>query len=56
MKAKLVIRIGRSRSLAASTADSMQLAPARIRSSANSMIRIAFLEARPMVVISPTCR
>jgi hypothetical protein len=55
-KARLVIRIGRSRSLAASIAASKALMPSRIRSSANSTIRIAFFADTPIVVIRPTCR
>ena len=43
MKARLVIRIGRKRNFAASIAASNAFIPSRIRSSANSTIRIAFL-------------
>ena len=56
MNASEVIRIGRSRSRAASTAASTVDRPRVSRSRANSMIRIAFLAARPMVVRIPTLK
>src|SRR3546814_10898797 len=52
-KAKLVIRIGRRRSLPASSAARAGGRPSRIFSSANSTIRMAFLADTPMVVIRP---
>jgi hypothetical protein len=54
MKAIDVITMGRKRSRAASVAASMALLPCACRSLANSMIRIAFLADRPMMVIRPT--
>ena len=51
-----VIRIGRRRMRAASSAASMMRAPRFSACSANSIIRIAFLEARPIVVSSPIWR
>jgi hypothetical protein len=56
MKAKLVIRIGRKRIRAASTAASMTRRPLRSSCSANSIIRIAFFAASPIVVSNPICR
>ena len=56
MKAKLVIRIGRKRILAASTAASMIRLPSFSARSANSFIRMAFFEVRPIVVRRPICR
>jgi hypothetical protein len=54
MKAIEVITMGRKRRCAASSAASMALLPCACRSLANSMIRIAFLADRPMMVIRPT--
>ena len=54
MKAKAVIRIGRKRSLAASSAASSTDMPASCWALANSTIRIAFLAARPTSMIRPT--
>ena len=56
VKASEVMRIGRKRSLAASTVASISGLPSARRSLANSMIRIAFLADRPMMVISPTLK
>ena len=53
MKAKAVIRIGRKRSFAASSAASMTGRPFSTSSLANSTIRIAFLAARPISMIRP---
>ena len=53
MKANEVIRIGRSRSRAASSAASTVASPWISRSRANSTIRIAFLQARPTSTIRP---
>ena len=56
MKASEVIRIGRKRRCAppASVASTSVHAAARVRSLANSTIRIAFFAARPMIVSRPT--
>ena len=56
MNARLVIRIGRRRMRAASSAASITRLPLRSACSANSIIRIAFLEASPIVVSSPICK
>ena len=56
MKAVLVIRIGRKRMRAAASAASMMRLPLRSSCSANSIIRIAFLAASPMVVSKPICK
>ena len=56
MKAKLVIRIGRRRIRAASIAASMTRLPFFSSCSANSIIRIAFFAASPIVVSRPICR
>jgi hypothetical protein len=55
MKAKAVIRIGRSRRRAASIAASTMLSPSSRRRLANSTIRIAFLAERPMSITKPIC-
>ncbi len=55
MKAKAVIRIGRSRSLAAPSAASYRLLPCSCSTLANSTMRIAFLAARPMSMMRPIC-
>ena len=55
MKASDVIRIGRSRSFAASSTASAAVAPASCRCLANSTIRIAFLAARPIRTTRPIC-
>ncbi len=55
MKAKLVIRIGRSRSRAPSRAASMTDLPFSYSTLANSTIRIAFLAASPISMIKPIC-
>ena len=55
MKAKEVIRIGRSRVRAASTAASNRLMPSSSACLANSTIRIAFLAASPTSTTNPTC-
>ena len=49
-----VITIGRKRKCAAASADSIRPLPWACRSLANSMIKIAFLADRPMMVIRPT--
>ena len=54
MNANEVMRIGRNRSRAASTAASRRLVPRLRISFANSTIRIAFLAASPTTVIRPT--
>src|SRR5271170_59648 len=54
INAKEVIRIGRKRSFAASTAASVTVFPPARSSRANSTIRIAFLAARPTSKTSPT--
>ena len=54
MKASEVMTIGRKRRWAAASADSMTPLPCACRSLANSMIRMAFLADKPMMVISPT--
>ena len=46
--------MGRKRRWAAASADSSALLPCACRSLANSMIRMAFLADRPMMVIRPT--
>ena len=55
MKANDVMRIGRSRTRAASTAASNRVAPSSCRSRANSTIKMAFLPARPTSTTKPTC-
>ena len=55
MKAKAVIRIGRSRSRQASTAASTADRPRSCACRANSTIRMAFLAARPISTIRPIC-
>ena len=55
MKASDVIRIGRSRSRAASDAALSSGTPCSCSELANSTIRIAFLAERPTTVMSPTC-
>ncbi len=54
MKANDVIKMGRSRSLAASWVASRTGIPASCFSRANSTIKIAFLHARPTRTTSPT--
>ena len=54
MKANDVMRMGRKRSRAASTAASRSAIPRPRISLANSTIRMAFLAASPTTVISPT--
>jgi len=54
MNASEVMRIGRKRKCAAASAASIGLLPSASRSFANSMIRMAFFAAKPMIVISPT--
>ena len=56
MNAKLVIRIGRRRIRAASMAASMTRLPSFSARSANSFIRIAFFDVRPIVVSKPIWR
>ncbi len=53
-KAREVIRIGRNRKCAASTAASIADLPCASRSRANSTIRIAFFDDNPIVVSRPT--
>ena len=53
MKAKAVMRMGRSRRRAASIAASTISRPSSRRRLANSTIRIAFLAARPMSITKP---
>ena len=55
MKAIEVIRIGRSRRCAASTAAAKRSRPASSSCLANSTIRMAFLAARPISTMKPTC-
>ncbi len=55
-KARPVIRIGRKRSEQASTVASISDFPSARRSFANSMIRMASLAARPMMVMRPTVK
>ena len=55
MKAKEVIRIGRSRSLDASTVASKAVLPSSCSCLANSTIRMAFLLARPTSTTRPIC-
>ncbi len=55
MNAMLVMRIGRRRSLAASTAARAGSNPSSCFALANSTIKIAFLAARPISTISPIC-
>jgi hypothetical protein len=55
MKASEVIRIGRSRKRAASTAASQRLRPRSSSCLANSTIRIAFFAASPISTTKPTC-
>ena len=54
MKANAVIRMGRKRSRAASSAASWTGCPPSCFAFATSTIRIAFLAARPMSMMSPT--
>src|SRR3954464_15639377 len=56
MKARPVIRIGRKRRRQASMVASTSGLPCCRRSLANSMIRIASLAARPMMVMRPTVK
>ena len=53
MKAMLVIKMGRSRSLQASSAASTMPMPSCCFSRANSTMRMAFLHARPTSTIRP---
>ena len=53
MKAKDVMRIGRSRSLAPSSAASTRLLPSFCCRTANSTIRMAFLAASPISMTRP---
>src|SRR6185312_8061460 len=55
MNANDVIRIGRSRRLAASMTASRMERPCSTRSRANSTIRIAFFAERPISVTMPIC-
>ena len=55
MKANEVIRIGRRRSRAPSSAASARLRPFSDSALANSTIRMAFLAARPISTTSPIC-
>ena len=55
INAKEVIRIGRRRSLAPSSAASTRGLPFSYSSLANSTIRMAFLAARPMSITRPIC-
>jgi len=55
-KARLVMRMGRSRSFAAAIAASNASIPAPMQSSANFTMRIAFFADTPIVVMRPTCR
>jgi hypothetical protein len=55
MKANEVMRIGRSRIRAASTAASTIDRPSSRRSLANSTMRMAFFAARPISVTIPIC-
>ena len=56
MKASEVMMIGRRRNLAASLTASSGFSPRSSSSIANSTIRMAFLAARPMMVIRPTLK
>ena len=56
MKASEVMTMGRKRSRAACSAACARLCPCACRSLANSTIRMAFLAARPMMVIRPTLK
>ena len=56
MKAIEVIRIGRKRRRQASSVASTRLMPPSCSLRANSMIRIAFLDDRPMMAIKPTLK
>jgi hypothetical protein len=55
MNANDVIRIGRSRSRAPSSAASTSGFPSSSRAFANSTIRIAFFAARPISMMTPIC-
>ena len=56
MKAKAVMRMGRSRSFAASIAAAAWESPSRsFASFANSTMRIAFFAARPTSMMRPIC-
>jgi len=55
MKANAVIKIGRSRERAASSADSSIPPPAAILARANSTIRMAFFADKPINMTSPIC-
>ena len=55
MKAMLVIRMGRRRSLAASTAAAAGDMPSSTFTLANSTIRMAFFAARPISTMRPIC-
>ena len=55
MNANDVIRIGRRRSRAPSSAASTTARPSSSRSFANSTIRIAFFAARPISITRPIC-
>jgi hypothetical protein len=55
MNAKAVIRIGRNRSRAASSAASTAVLPLSRSIFANSTIRMAFLAARPISITRPIC-
>jgi predicted amidohydrolase len=50
-----VMRIGRRRSLEAMTTASIGSIPLSTRSLANSTMRMAFLAARPMIMMTPIC-
>ena len=55
MNANEVIRIGRNRKRAPSSAASTRFIPSSYLSLANSTIRIAFLAARPISITNPIC-
>jgi hypothetical protein len=50
-----VIKIGRKRATAPSTADCTRLSPACLRCSAYSTIKIAFFASKPISMISAIC-
>ena len=55
MAVKAVMRIGRRRSLDAMTTASIGSMPLSTRSLANSTMRMAFLAAKPMIMMTPIC-
>ncbi|MOA48298.1 hypothetical protein D3C78_1710270 [compost metagenome] len=56
MKAKEVIRIGRSLAVAPAMADCIRFLPLNLCIKANSTIRIAFFANKPMSMIKLICR